>query len=187
MDSFDGTQSSSFSHPVELQSVPTNGGLTGGDTSSGPSDFQNLDPALWMSSELAQEGAHGSYKTNLGLLVDAMEETNETPGTNRAQHQQPPNPSVPPPAGNPRNSQQQAANQPGPAGGDARMRSLLAASMAVSPPGYSVSSTRTASLEQASAALNNDKVSCPPRSCISSTRRLWFDPADFRVSSPGQA
>lgn len=132
--------------------VPTN------PTSQAPTPVPFfLDPSLVspMSAPDLAEGDTGSpYKTNLGLLVDAME-TSDKPGSSRGQ-QQTPNAAV-----NSNNSASSAQNQPqqNAPQGDARMRSLLAASLAVSPPaGYNVSSARTISQDQAPANLGLDKV-----------------------------
>lgn len=143
--------------PIESFSrtgVPTNPTASQGAPPTSIPFF--LDPSLVspMSAPDLAEGGHSPYKTNLGLLVDAME-TKDQPGSSRNQHH----------AGNTAAN----ANNPSRAGmiqtpqnmpqGDARMRSLLAASLAVSPPsGYSVSSARTLSQDQAPANLGLDKV-----------------------------
>ena len=111
-----------------------------------------------MSAPELAEGSTGSpYKTNLGLLVDAME-TSDKPGSSRG-GQQTSNANA-----NPNSPARGVQHQPqqNPPQGDVRMRSLLAASLAVSPPaGYNVSSARTISQDQTPANLGLDKV-LPP-------------------------
>lgn len=104
--------------------------------------------------DLAESGAQSPYKTNLGLLVDAME-TSDKPGSSRSP-QQTSNASA-----NSNNSARstQDQSQQNASQGDGRMRSLLAASLAVSPPaGYNISSARTISQEQAPVTPGLDKV-----------------------------
>jgi hypothetical protein len=100
-----------------------------------------------------QDGAHSSYKTNLGLLVDAME-TSDKP---RNQHQHHPVPTA-----HARNSARgdQTQMHQAPLPGDARMHSLLAASFAVShPPNYPGSATPPTPHGEAPTNTGSDKVS----------------------------
>jgi hypothetical protein len=116
-----------------------------------------LDPSLvspMSAPDLAEGGAQSPYKTNLGLLVDAME-TSDKPGSSRSQQQ---TPNATANSNSSTRSVQDQSEQNAPQG-DARMRSLLAASLAVSPPaGYNVSSARTISQDQAPATPGLDKV-----------------------------
>lgn len=126
---------------------------------SSPSHFF-LDPSLVspMSAPEIADGAHSPYKTNLGLLVDAME-TSDKPGSSRSQQQSgsaqntPAQPRPNPTAGAANGSQ-----------GDIRMRSLLAASLAVSPPNaYPVTSgAQTIPQGQGVPNMSIDKVSSLP-------------------------
>lgn len=147
-----GTQIDSFSRT----GVPTNAQSTAAPTSL---PFF-LDPSLVspMSAPDLADGARSPYKTNLGLLVDAME-TKVQPGGSRSQQ---PGPGSSASNANASPPTSQSQNQDEVAYRNAALRSLIAASTYISPPaGTHYNTGRTNSQDQSSANLLSDKVMSP--------------------------